>query len=100
VLPALLRPAAAFGSAGARPQAGARAAGGARAPSDPRHRWRFVPHAEICVQDDAIDAIVAAAQQVLVEGAQLIPARVQLPRRPPQTVPQGPLFHSAVCEKA
>jgi hypothetical protein len=61
-----------------------------------------MPHPEIADQSDAIDAIVTAAQQVLVENAQPIrhPGSVQLPRRPAQTAPQGPLFHSAVCEKA
>jgi hypothetical protein len=39
----------------------------------------IMPHSEIVVQDDAIHAIVAAAQQILVESAQSIghPGRIQ-----------------------
>jgi putative transposase len=62
----------------------------------------IMSHPEIGVQDNSIHAVVAAAQQVLVESAQPIrhPGSVQLPCRPPQTAPQGPLFRSPVCEKA
>src|SRR6201981_252446 len=62
----------------------------------------IMPHPEIAVQDDAIDAIVTAAQKVLVENAQPIrhPGSVPLRWRPPQTAPQGPLFRSPVGEKA
>ena len=62
----------------------------------------IMPHPEIAVKDDAIHAIVAAAQEILVQSAQPIrhAGRLQPPRRPPQTAPQGPLFRSAVCEKA
>ena len=61
-----------------------------------------MPHPEIGVQHDAIDAVVAAAQQILIEGAQPIrhPGRIPLLCRLPQTAPQGPLFRSLVCEKA
>src|SRR6516225_256601 len=63
---------------------------------------RIMAHAEVCVQHNAIDAIVAAAQQILIESAQ--PVRhggsLQVPCRSFQTAPQGPLFRSPVCEKA
>src|SRR5262249_50555538 len=55
---------------------------------------RIVSHAEIRVQDNAIDAIVAAAQQVLVESAQPMAGRLLVPDGTFQTAPQGPLFRS------
>src|ERR1700741_3308689 len=74
---------------------------GQRPPPDPEPTG-IMPHAEVRVQNDAIHAIVAAAQQILIESTQPIrhAGRIQLPRRPPQTAPQGPLFRSRVCEKA
>ena len=42
---------------------------GQRAPPHPEPAW-IMPHAEIRVQDNAIDAIVAAAQQIPIESAQ------------------------------
>jgi hypothetical protein len=62
----------------------------------------IMPHSEKGVQYDAIDAIVAAAQQILVESAQLIrhAGKLLLRCQPPQTAPKGPLFRSPVWEKA
>jgi hypothetical protein len=62
----------------------------------------IMPHPEIAVEDDAIHAIVAAAQQISIQGAQPIrrAGRLQPLRRPPQTAPRGPLFRSPVCETA
>ena len=63
---------------------------------------RIMAHAEVRVQDNAIDAIVAAAQQILIESAQPVRHGGQVTGTLPQlqTAPQGPLFRSPVCEKA
>ena len=59
-------------------------------------------HAEVRVQNNAIDAIVAAAQQIPIESAQPVRHGGQVTGTLPQlqTAPQGPLFRSPVCEKA
>jgi hypothetical protein len=59
-------------------------------------------HAEVRVQNNAIDAIVATAQQILIESAQPVRHGRQVTGTLPQlqTAPQGPLFRSPVCEKA
>ena len=61
-----------------------------------------MPHAEIGIQNDPIHAIVATAQQVLIETAQPICHRWAhyKHRASNSTAPRGPLFRSPVCEKA
>ena len=63
---------------------------------------RVMAHAEVRVQNNAIDAIVATAQQILIESAQPVRHGRQVTGTLPQlqTAPQGPLFRSPVCEKA
>jgi len=59
-------------------------------------------HTEIPVQHDAINAVIAAAQEIVIKSAQplahdgMVIARWSLL----QTAPKGPLFRSAVCDKA
>jgi hypothetical protein len=73
-----------------------------------------MPHPEIGVQHDPVYAIVAAGQQVRIPIAQRVRhvsqlntrggaeanAGFGLPRLLTPAAPQGPLFRSAVCEKA
>ena len=63
---------------------------------------RGMAHAEVRVQNNAIDAIVATAQQILIESAQPVRHGRQVTGTLPQlqTAPKGPLFRSPVCEKA
>src|SRR5205807_8886300 len=63
---------------------------------------RVMAHAEVRVQNNAIDAIVATAQQILIENAQPVRHGRQVIGTLPQlqTAPQGPFFRSPVCEKA
>ena len=63
---------------------------------------RIMAHAEVRIQNNAIDAIVATAQQILIESAQPVRHGRQVKGTLPQlqTAPQGPLFRSLVCEKA
>ena len=67
----------------------------------PRHT-RIMAHAEVRIQNNAIDAIVATAQQILIESAQPVRHGRQVIGALPQlqTAPQGPLFRSPDCEKA
>src|SRR5215831_7720353 len=62
----------------------------------------IMPHREKSVENDAVDAIVAAAQQILVESTQPVAHGGQVRRsyHRLQTAPQGPLFRSRVWEKA
>src|SRR5215467_11555617 len=63
---------------------------------------RIVSHAEIRVQDNAIDAIVAAAQQVLVESAQPIAhgGQVTGTRRHLPNCPAGATFSQPSLRKS
>ena len=62
----------------------------------------IMSHLEIRVQHDAINAVTAAAQEIVIKSAQplahdgMVIARCSLL----QTAPKGPLFRSAVCDKA
>ena len=77
-----------------------------RVSSDPvsaRHQTRKPAgnaHAEIRVQDDAIDAIITAAQQVLIQSAQPVAHEGKVRYAATvQTAPKGPLSRSAVSKK-
>ena len=61
---------------------------------------RTMPHAEVGVQNDPIHAVVAAAQQILIESAQSIGHRGTLEElRVFETAPKGPLFRSRSAKK-
>jgi 3-dehydroquinate dehydratase len=70
-------------------------------------------HTEVSIQNDPIDAIVAAGEKILIEVAQSIRHRSEDYRHSSATatnfclapdfwalLPEGPLFRSSVCEKA
>ena len=63
---------------------------------------RIMPHAEVGVQNDAIDAIVAAAHQILIESAQPVchGGQVTSPAAAISNCPAGATFSQPVCEKA
>jgi hypothetical protein len=59
-----------------------------------------MPHAETDVENDAVDAIIAAAQQILIESTQRVTHAGRLQVSPRfQTAPQGPLFRTPSAEK-
>jgi hypothetical protein len=61
-----------------------------------------VTQAEVSIQQDPIYTVITACYNIPIECAQSIAHAAHLTRTTPcfATAPQGPLFRSAVCEKA
>src|SRR5215470_10376808 len=61
-----------------------------------------VTQAEVSIQQDPIYTVITACYNIPIECAQSIAHAAHLTRTTPcfATAPRGPLFRSAVCEKA